>query len=124
MSLSTALALADLLPLDLQLEEAALLYEAKIRRPIECDWCDRMIEEKVCYLKATHPADQIEMQYKCIENTEQEIEHGVNDELAIFTDGSKIEGKVRASISVWKEDREVNQNKFKLELLCIVYQAE
>lgn len=42
----------------------------------------------------------------------------------IFTDGSKIEGKIGAALSLWENGKETKAQKFKLDQFCTVYQAE
>nr|XP_034836753.1 uncharacterized protein LOC117993117 [Maniola hyperantus] len=44
--------------------------------------------------------------------------------LRIFTDGSKIDGKVGAALSCWKDGDEIMIKKFHLEFYCTVFQAE
>lgn len=120
--LNSALLLAGMLPLDIRVREAALLFELKkgvCRRVIG----DRDMEEPVNYTDMPHPADQMNLQFKCL-NGDAEMEQQNNFDLKIFTDGSKIQGKVGAALSVWDNDSEIKTRKFKLEHLCIVYQAE
>ncbi|XP_049871185.1 uncharacterized protein LOC126370390 [Pectinophora gossypiella] len=128
-SLNAALIIAGVLPLDLRVQEAAKFYEAKRGRPLEHldggDLADREIEEKECFLKALHPASEEDIVFQCLENTDpQTLEeyHIVGN--MIFTDGSKIEGKVGAALSRWLDGREVEHKKFKLEPYCSVFQAE
>ncbi|XP_049875608.1 uncharacterized protein LOC126380835 [Pectinophora gossypiella] len=128
-SLNAALILAGILPLDLRVQEAATFYEAKRGRPLEHleggDMADREIEEKECFLNALHPASEEDIEFQCLENTDpQTLEEYHIDGNMIFTDGSKIEGKVGAALSRWLDGGEVEYKKFKLEPYCSVFQAE
>ncbi|CAH2218229.1 jg18388 [Pararge aegeria aegeria] len=124
-SLHSALLLAGLIPLDLRVHEHADLYEAKRGRPILCLPDDRELERRVSFMTAEHPARDIEIGFSCLEDLEPATveKYQLKGQL-IFTDGSKIEGKVGAAISVWREGEERRAIKFKLERYCTVYQAE
>ncbi|XP_049869337.1 uncharacterized protein LOC126369089 [Pectinophora gossypiella] len=128
-SLNAALIIAGILPLDLRVQEAAKLYEAKRGRPLEhLDGgylADREIEEKECFLKVMHPASEEDIEFQCLENTDPQTleEYHITGSM-IFTDGSKIGGKVGAALSRWLGGREVEHKKFKLEPYCSVFQAE
>ncbi|TLM34916.1 hypothetical protein FEC33_19080, partial [Acinetobacter baumannii] len=50
-------------------------------------------------------------------------EHNCYD-VRIFTDGSKIEGKVGAALSIWSREEESKALKLALPKFCTVYQAE
>ncbi|XP_013165040.1 PREDICTED: uncharacterized protein LOC106115905, partial [Papilio xuthus] len=67
-----------------------------------------------------HPADGTELEFVCLEDGAMPSENGIN----IFTDGSKLEGKVGAALSVWHGDAETKTRKLKLENYCTVFQAE
>lgn len=47
-----------------------------------------------------------------------------NDYATVYIDGSRIEGKVGAGLSVWTGGVEINKEKIKLENYCTVFQAE
>ncbi|KAJ2943479.1 hypothetical protein O0L34_g16587 [Tuta absoluta] len=67
-SLNASLILAGILPLDLRVREAAQLYEAKRGKPLMEIIGDSQIEERVCFLKAPHPASEVEIQFQCLED--------------------------------------------------------
>lgn len=118
-SLNSALLLSGLLPLDLRIQEAASLYEAKRGKP-QPHIGDRQLETKAPYTSATHPAESKRLSFQLLEN-EEGMEPMENQ---LFTDGSKIEGKVGASLSCWNSGAETKAQKFKLETYCTVFQAE
>ncbi|XP_045452174.1 uncharacterized protein LOC123661232 [Melitaea cinxia] len=121
-SLNSALLLAGILPLDLRVREAATLYEARRGVPQRVIG-DREVERMSSALRSPHPACHVDLEFKCLVDREQFIansEHEVN----IFTDGSKIEGKVGAALSVWTGAAEARTLKLALPSYCTVYQAE
>ncbi|KAJ2941658.1 hypothetical protein O0L34_g14716 [Tuta absoluta] len=123
-SLNAALILTGLLPLDLRIQEAAQLFEAKRGRPQDI-LAGRELEQRVCFLEAQHPAIEQDIQFECLEDfTPETIDKHQIYGTKIFTDGSKIEGKVGAAFSCWNDSCETNFKKFKLEPYCTVFQAE
>ncbi|XP_073958603.1 uncharacterized protein [Choristoneura fumiferana] len=121
-SLNAALVLAGILPLDLRVREAALLYEAKrgIPQPILGGW---EVERMASALEAPHPAERRELELVSLANRE-EVDANSNFAVRIFTDGSKIEGKVGAALSIWNGESETKTLKLALPSFCTVYQAE
>ncbi|XP_039758863.1 uncharacterized protein LOC120632890 [Pararge aegeria] len=124
-SLHSALLLAGLVPLDLRVQEQAKLYEAKRGRPLEYLPDDREIEQRISFMDAEHPAFNKSIDYSCIDslNLETIQKHRIEGAF-IFTDGSKIKGKVGVAISVWERGVETKAMKLKLEPFCTVFQAE
>ncbi|XP_052742638.1 uncharacterized protein LOC128198922 [Bicyclus anynana] len=123
-SLNAALLLADLIPLDLRIQEAAQLYEAKRGRPQDI-LCGREVERRVSFLDALHPSEEFAVEFRCLEDKESESEaKQAMTGLRIFTDGSKMEGGVGAALTCWKDGEETLIKKFRLESFCTVYQAE
>lgn len=119
-SLNAALVLAGILPLDLRIQEAAALYEAKrgALPPALVDReAERMAPERV------HPVEHLDLEFICLED-QQQVDAYSNKAVRIFTDGSKIEGKVGAALSMWNSEAETKACKFKLSTYCTVYQAE
>ncbi|XP_063617206.1 uncharacterized protein LOC134790367 [Cydia splendana] len=121
-SLHSALILAGLLPLDLRIREAASLYEAKKGLPHPV-LGDREIEQMTPAIKAPHPAERASLEFGRLMDEEQ-YQRNTNFDLRIFTDGSKIEGKVGAALSLWNSTEEIRAIKLALPSYCTVYQAE
>ncbi|XP_047997724.1 uncharacterized protein LOC125235264 [Leguminivora glycinivorella] len=118
-SLNSALLLSGLLPLDLRIQEAAKIFEAKrgIPQPLIGD---RELELKASHTAAPHPAESKSFSYECEDQETEEDSHDVR----LFTDGSKIQNKVGASLSCWNNGVEIKAHKYKLESYCTVFQAE
>ncbi|KAL0821383.1 hypothetical protein ABMA28_005969 [Loxostege sticticalis] len=121
-SLHSALTLAGILPLDLRIQEAAALYETKRGSPLP-ELGDRETESRVGFAETPHPALHMDIIFERLEDQSLVDRHNVQ-EVRIFTDGSKIEGKVGAALSVWKGESEIRNQKFSLSAYCTVYQAE
>lgn len=119
-SLNAALVLTGLLPLDLRIQEAAQFYEAR-----RGSRDDLQVEGRVCFESAPHPASQTEMEFGSLSDTLPEtLEKYKLPETHIYTDGSKIQGKVGAAYTCWTNGVEVSKKKMRLESFCTVYQAE
>ncbi|CAH2084373.1 unnamed protein product [Euphydryas editha] len=121
-SLNSALLLAGLLPLDLRVREAAALYEVK-RGVSRREMGGREVERVSSALRSPHPACRVNLDFKCVVDQEQLMANNGHD-FNIFTDGSKIEGKVGAALSVWRGAAETKTLKLVLPSYCTVYQAE
>ncbi|XP_047985158.1 uncharacterized protein LOC125225461 [Leguminivora glycinivorella] len=122
-SLNSTLILTGTLPLDLRLLEAASLYEAKKGISPQYQLADREVEKMAQKMSAPHPAEQTGLQFENLEDEEQYSRHS-DYAVRIFTDGSKIEGKVGAALSIWKDAGETRAIKLTLSPYCTVYQAE
>lgn len=83
---------------------------------------DREIENISPVTENPHPAERSDLQFICLTNQQEVIMHS-DFERRIFTDGSKIEGKVGAAISIWSDNAEVRTKKLALADYCTVYQA-
>ncbi|XP_023953798.2 uncharacterized protein LOC112057581 [Bicyclus anynana] len=124
-SLHAAMVLAGLLPLDLRIKEQAQLYEIKRGRPVNNLPADRKIESRISFMEFIHPSLSAGISYSCLDDLSPEnIEKNKIEGNVIYTDGSKIEGKVGAAVSVWKSGAEIKFMKLKLEPYCSVFQAE
>lgn len=124
-SLNASMILAGILPLDMRIREAAKLYEAKRGKPQEELIGDRDLEQRVSFFNLAHPAKNISIDFQCLEDTHPgTLENHHVQGIHIYTDGSKMEGKVGAAYSCWKDGKEVKSRKLKLEPFCTVFQAE
>lgn len=76
-------------------------------------------------LHAPHPAEEVNIDFTCLENLNSStvLEHQLQGP-KIFTDGSRIKVRVWAALSHWKNGKETEGHKYKLERFCIVFQAE
>ncbi|KAJ2940785.1 hypothetical protein O0L34_g14902 [Tuta absoluta] len=121
-SLNSALTIAGLLPLDMRIREAANLYATKkgYSQRVTGDW---EIEKPVPFCDSPHPAELTEIKIGTVTDREQMAQHETG-RLHIYTDGSKIEGRVGAALSLWDDGVETLTKKYKLEPFCTVFQAE
>ncbi|CAB3243596.1 unnamed protein product [Arctia plantaginis] len=70
-----------------------------------------------------HPAEHGTLEFKSLVDEEQ-LKSTIKTEVRIFTDGSKIEGRVGAALSIWNGEAETRALKLALSSHCTVYQAE
>lgn len=98
-SLHSALVLAGTRPLELRVRETAALYRAERGYPLE-RLGGREIERVSSALENPHPTEYMCLEFLKLETREQ-LEQADNCTIQIFTDGSKIEGKVGAVLSLW-----------------------
>ncbi|XP_064072811.1 uncharacterized protein LOC113403591 [Vanessa tameamea] len=121
-SLNAALVLAGILPLDLRVKEAAALYEAR-RGSSRLVLGDRETERAAGFADAPHPAMQMDLEIRSLSDQNQVDQNNVQ-QVRIFTDGSKIDGRVGAALSLWNNEVETKAVKLSLPAYCTVYQAE
>ncbi|XP_013147035.1 PREDICTED: uncharacterized protein LOC106109922, partial [Papilio polytes] len=121
-SLNAALTLAGLLPLDLRVQEVAHLYEIK-KGHSQRVLGDRDLERPTEYTKTQHPAHLEGLQFDCLTDGDEVAQRAAVD-VRIYTDGSKIDGRVGAALSIWDSVAETSCRKLKLGNFCTVYQAE
>lgn len=120
-SLISSLLLARVLPLTLRVREHATIYRIKRGEPLTC-LPGRILEvRKSCFL-LPHPAKRERLTFKFI-GSQEDVESLGNGPI-LFTDGSKLEGKVGAAVSLWTGGRELRYSSFRLENYCSVFQAE
>lgn len=124
-SLTSALILSGLLPLDLRIQEAASLYAAK--KGISTDYIPtgRRLEQRLSAINQPHPSQLITTEYVLLENMNPEtLESHKIAGPQVYTDGSKMEGKVGAALTWWEEGRESSYSTFSLDPTCTVFQSE
>ncbi|XP_049880350.1 uncharacterized protein LOC126376843 [Pectinophora gossypiella] len=121
-SLNSALVLAGILPLDLRIQEAASLYEAR-RGVCHPALAGGEIERVASALQMPHPAERRAIELRHLVD-EEHYRENCDFEVRIFTDGSKIEGKVGAALSIWTGAAETKTRKLALPSYYTVYQAE
>lgn len=121
-SLNSALVLAGVLPLDLRIREAASLYRIKKGTAVP-GLGDREIERPTPAIEAPHPARISQMELITLRN-QDDVDANSSCAVKIFTDGSKMDGKVGAALSMWEGDTETKTIKLCLPSYCTVYQAE
>ncbi|XP_052742931.1 uncharacterized protein LOC128198962 [Bicyclus anynana] len=123
-SLTAALALAGLVPLDLRVQEAASLFIAKRGKP-QGEIAELAVEKKKRFFDLPHPACEIEINFDKVNDMDDLVaRRNTTGEIEMYTDGSKIGGKVGAALTYWKNDKEIGKKKFLLATQCTVYQAE
>ncbi|CAH2091367.1 unnamed protein product [Euphydryas editha] len=124
-SLTSALVLSGLLPLDLRIREAAMLYKAKKGHCVDLLPPGRELERRMGPIQNPHPSLLITTEFERLVglNPETLEKHHIVGPL-IFTDGSKIEGKVGAALTWWDKGREVRHSTFRLERHNTVFQSE
>ncbi|XP_037962433.2 uncharacterized protein LOC119690772 [Plutella xylostella] len=122
-SLNSALLLAGILPLDLRIQEAAALYEARRGKEPELRHGEGEVELVTAYAETPHPAEHMELEFINLVDQQQVEAHNCQA-VKIYTDGSKIDGKVGAALSLWNNEAQFKAIKLKLSPYCTVYQAE
>ena len=123
-SYQSALTIARLLPIELRAREVAELYNVKRGRPLpEAPGC--LIETRTPFFQLLHPALRPEVSYKMLDYSEDEAPGArPSAPISIYTDGSKIEGRVGCAFTCWQDGVEVLTKKIRLESYCTVYQSE
>ncbi|XP_050563633.1 uncharacterized protein LOC126913011 [Spodoptera frugiperda] len=124
-SLTSALILSGQLPLDLRVIEAATLFKIKKGHSQEFIPPGRELERNVHPSKNPHPAILISTDYARVEDwTPETLETHKISGPQIYTDGSKIEGKVGAALTWWENGKESSFRTFGLEPHNTVFQSE
>ncbi|CAK1577839.1 unnamed protein product [Parnassius mnemosyne] len=121
-SLVSSVLLAQIIPLALRAEENAEIYEIKRGKPIK-SLPGRCLETRISPYHLPHPADRRQRYFKLI-TTQEDMDNINNNWMNIYTDGSKMNNKVGAAITVWQNGKEIKNITCRLESYCSVYQAE
>ena len=124
-SLTSVQLLSGTLPLDLRIQEAAILYKAK--KGVTSDFIPtgRNLENKIKFTDNPHPSSYTTTTYELLENMDSQTQttHQITGP-QIYTDGSKFEGKVGAALTWWEDGRETIHDTFSLDPTCTVFQSE
>ncbi|XP_037871628.1 ribonuclease H1-like [Bombyx mori] len=83
----------------------------------------REVERVVAFADTPHPAEHTTMEFVSLVDQSHVETHNSQD-VRFFTDGSRIEGKVGAALSLWDREAEIKSSKLSLPSCCTVYQAE
>ena len=121
-STTSATLLGRILPLDLRAIEQLELYEAKRGKHLE-ELPGRQLQTRISAFDLPHPASRKLRTYGHI-NDQNEANNMSENKIMIYTDGSKLDGRVGAAFTIWKTDEELRYRKFGLADYCSVYQAE
>ncbi|CAG9138628.1 unnamed protein product [Plutella xylostella] len=121
-SLTSAVLLARVFPLDLRAEEVYKLYEVKRGKPF-IGLPGRQPELRESTFSLPHPARRAILPFETIAS-EEELSKIENDWPMVYTDGSKIEGKVGGAVTLRRNGNECKTNAFRLENYNSVFQAE
>ncbi|GBP15240.1 hypothetical protein EVAR_92241_1 [Eumeta japonica] len=106
-SLHSVLILSGLLPLDIRAREGAWLFEVKRGKDLGDTFVGRELEKPVYFGELPHPARVPEMGYESVENLDsQALDRLAVVGLHIYTDRSRIEGKVGAVLTEWRDREE------------------
>ena len=123
-STTSALALADLIPIDLRIKEIAGIEEVKVSGTSTFLPSDRRYQSRVPFTELSHPAIRPAVEWSDVLTPEDAEVQMRSSEVSLFTDGSKLDGKVGAAfIAKHRHKRDVKK-QFKLEDYCSVFQAE
>ncbi|CAK1554338.1 unnamed protein product [Leptosia nina] len=120
-SLHSVQILTGILPINLRIEEAAVLYRVK-RGLSPLPYLDADIETRVRPNELPHPADEPRLTFD-----HYSLELGLDeqtDATNIYTDGSKTDDGVGAAVVLRRLDKELKTVKIKLATYCTVFQAE
>lgn len=124
-SLTSALVLSGQLPLDLRVIEAATLFKIKKGHSQEFIPPGCELECNVHHSQNPHPALLTTTEYARLEDlTPETLETHQVIGPQIYTDGSKIDGKVGAALTWWENGKESKSSTFGLEPHNTVFQSE
>ncbi|GBP47535.1 hypothetical protein EVAR_30625_1 [Eumeta japonica] len=120
--LHSALILSRLLPVDIRVKEAAWLYEVKRSKDLGDIFVDRELENPVYFGDLPHFSKVPEIGYESVEDLEsQTIDRFAVVGQHIYTDGSRIEGKVGAALTEWRDREETWYSTLRRDTFCTVF---
>ena len=122
-SATSALALAQFIPLHLKIGEVCALEQVKLAGTFDHLPSDLELERRIAPEEKLHPAyRQVIGHY--LAHTQEDVD-ALSQTVNIYTDGSKQEnGDTGAAFVVFTPDRPPVERKFKLHRVCTVFQAE
>jgi ribonuclease HI len=124
LSLTSALALADIIPIDLKIKELSAIEDVKLTGTTEHLPTDVQYQGRVDFRNLSHPADRIRVLHVNVETADHAIALESTHGLSIYTDGSKLDGKVGCGFQVVENGVHTVKQKHKLGDECSVFQAE
>ncbi|GBP53735.1 hypothetical protein EVAR_84218_1 [Eumeta japonica] len=109
--------LAGLLPLDLRIREAEALYKAK--KGLSMDYLPpgKELEKDIANTERPHPAKAMSIEYELVDESDPDPLKIAGPQ--IYTDGSKINGRVGAAITWWTNDESEYQTQSTSFMLSI-----
>lgn len=117
-SFTSSILLAGIIPLHYRAKEKRQIYLAKIGLELT-SLPDGVIQQQVSAANLPHPSHR-----ECNLCETELVGTNGTDIMNIFTDGSKVDGKVGAAVTLWMNGKEVKAAKVKLAGHCSVFQAE
>ncbi|GBP64372.1 hypothetical protein EVAR_14941_1, partial [Eumeta japonica] len=101
------------------------LYEVRRSKDLGDTFVERELERPVYFGDLPHPAHVPEIGYESVEDLDsQTVDRLAVVGLHIHTDGSRIEGKVGAALTEWRDGEETWYSTLRLDPFCTVFQAE
>ncbi|GBP21029.1 Putative 115 kDa protein in type-1 retrotransposable element R1DM [Eumeta japonica] len=102
----------------------AAWYEVKRGKDLGDTFVDRELERPVYFGDLLHPAHVPEIGYERRGPDSQTVDRLAVVGPQIYTDGSRIEGKVGAALTEWRDGEETWYSTLRLDPFCTVFQAE
>lgn len=123
-SLNASLPLAGFVPIDLRLEETAALASLKRGKSVAAIATEDSYQGRVDYYTLPHPSQRRILEYGSVHTDDDAQTEASSADCVIYTDGSKIDGKVGASFIATLASGINHEAKLPLGPACSVFQAE
>ena len=123
-STNGALALADLIPVDLRIIELAELEDVKLQNTTRFLPSDRQYQNRIRFTERDHPSITFKSNWKEVVSQEVSLTYERSSDLSIYTDGSKLDHKVGSAFVIKNHHSTVKIKRLRLESYCSVFQAE